>query len=207
VQGRFAYHAKPMARTRSTDNGTRGRILDAAERLAQVRGFNGFSYADVADELGVTKASLHYHFPGKSDLGATLLARYTVRFVDALDRIDAEIPAPVDKLHAYADLYADVLRQERMCLCGMLAADYETLPDEMRGAIREFFDCNQRWLETVTAAGRADGTMHFDGTAGDAARTILDGLEGALLVARTYRDGERFQSVARRLIVSLTGAG
>jgi TetR/AcrR family transcriptional regulator, transcriptional repressor for nem operon len=195
-----------MARTRSTDSGTRGRILDTAERLAQVRGFNGFSYADVADELGVTKASLHYHFPGKSDLGITLLARYTARFIDALAQIDAEIPGPVDKLYAYADLYADVLRQERMCLCGMLAADYETLPDEMRDAIRDFFDTNQRWLETVAAAGRDDGTMHFDGTPGDAARSILDGLEGALLVARTYRDPERFQLVARRLIVSLTGA-
>ena len=195
-----------MARARSTDSGTRGRILDAAERLAQVRGFNGFSYADVADEVGVTKASLHYHFPGKSDLGATLLARYTARFLEALERIDADGLAPVDKLYAYADLYADVLRQDRMCLCGMLAADYETLPDDMCAAIREFFDANQRWLESVTAAGRADGTMRFDGTAGDAARSILDGLEGALLVARTYRDAERFQSVARRLIVSLTGA-
>lgn len=195
-----------MASTRSTDTGTRARILDAAERLAQVRGFNGFSYADVADEVGVTKASLHYHFPGKSDLGAKLLARYTDRFLDALQRIDATIAAPVERLYAYADLYADVLRQERMCLCGMLAADYETLTDEMRAAIREFFDENQRWLEGVAAAGRADGSMRFDGTARDAARSILDGLEGALLVARTYRDAERFQSVARRLIVSLTGA-
>ena len=171
-----------------------------------MRGFNGFSYADVADELGVTKASLHYHFPGKSDLGMTLLERYTARFLDALEQIDATIPGPVEKLHAYADLYADVLRQERMCLCGMLAADYETLPSEMRGAIRGFFDESQRWLEGVMAAGRADGTMRFEGTAADAARTILDSLEGALLVARTYRDAGRFRSVARRLITSLAGA-
>jgi TetR/AcrR family transcriptional repressor of nem operon len=93
-----------------------------------------------------------------------------------------------------------------MCLCGMLAADYETLPDEMRGAICDFFDANQRWLESVMASGRADGTMRFNGTPADAARSILDGLEGALLVARTYRDSDRFQSVARRLIVSLTGS-
>jgi TetR/AcrR family transcriptional regulator, transcriptional repressor for nem operon len=196
-----------MAQARSTDTGTRGRILDAAERLAQVRGFNGFSYADVADELGVTKASLHYHFPGKSDLGATLLDRYTAHFLDALEAIDARIAAPVDRLYAYAELYADVLRRERMCLCGMLAADYETLPEPMRGAILDFFDENQRWLEGVAAAGRADGTMRFEGTAADAGRFILDGLEGALLVARTYGDAERFQSVARRLITSLTGAG
>jgi TetR/AcrR family transcriptional repressor of nem operon len=65
------------ATTPKTETGTRGRILDTAERLVQTRGFNGFSYADVATELGVTKASLHYHFPGKAELGEALVARYT----------------------------------------------------------------------------------------------------------------------------------
>src|ERR1700753_934426 len=89
---------------------TRTRILDAAERLVQRRGFNGFSYADVAGELGVTKASLHYHFPGKAELGEALIARYADRFATELERIDAEGLAPQAKLAAYASLYADVLR-------------------------------------------------------------------------------------------------
>ena len=194
-----------MAR-RTGDTGTRGRILDTAEELAQVRGFNGFSYADVAAAVGVTKASLHYHFPGKAELGQTLLLRYATRFVHALERIDAEIDAPVDRLYAYADLYADVLRQQRMCLCGMLAAEYETLPDSMRSAIRAFFDENQRWLTSVLSQGAAEGTMRLEATAADGAQTILDGLEGALLVARTFGDAQRFDSVARGLITSVTSA-
>ncbi|HWD75472.1 MAG TPA: TetR/AcrR family transcriptional regulator [Solirubrobacteraceae bacterium] len=195
-----------MPRTSPSESGTRSRILDAAEGLAQARGFNGFSYADVAARLGVTKASLHYHFPGKAQLGQTLIERYAARFLHALDEIDAVVTAPVEKLGAYADLYADVLRQERMCLCGMLAAEYETLPGAMRAAIRNFFDENQRWLMKVMTEGLSDGTMRFPGTPEDRARTILDGLEGALLVARTYGDASRFQSVARNLITSLSGA-
>ena len=58
---------------------TRSSILDVGERLVQVRGFNGFSYADVAAELSVTKASLHYHFPSKAELGEALIARYAER--------------------------------------------------------------------------------------------------------------------------------
>src|SRR6204780_4265019 len=100
---------------------TRSRILDASERLVQVRGFNGFSYADVAAELSLTKASLHYHFPSKAELGEALIARYADRFAQALATIDANIPPPPPKLDAYASLYTEVLRQERMCLCGMLA--------------------------------------------------------------------------------------
>ena len=194
------------ATTPKTETGTRGRILDTAERLVQTRGFNGFSYADVATELGVTKASLHYHFPGKAELGEALVTRYTERFTAELERIDADRLAPSAKLASYAALYADVLRQERMCLCGMLAAEYETLPPAMRDAILRFFDDNQGWLRAVMEEGRANHSMSFDGTAEDGARTILGGLEGAMLVARPYRDVGRFEVTARRLIAGLTGA-
>src|SRR3954468_24431978 len=99
------------------DGDAAARILDSAERLVQRRGFNGFSYADVAAELSITKASLHYHFPSKGTLGEALIVRYGERFAAALAAIDA---APGDthaKLLAYADLYANVLEDQRMCLC------------------------------------------------------------------------------------------
>ena len=107
----------------------------SAERLVQVRGFNGFSYADVAAELSITKASLHYHFPGKAELGEALIERYAARFAAALAEIDARGADAPAKLDAYAGLYADVLRGQRMCLCGMLAAEYQTLPEPMRDAV------------------------------------------------------------------------
>src|SRR5947209_19881447 len=100
---------------------TADRILDIAERLVQTRGFNNFSYADIASELGITKASLHYHFPGKAELGHALITRYAERFFEALSRIDHDLPDARAKLEAYTDLYADVLRGQRMCMCGVLA--------------------------------------------------------------------------------------
>src|SRR5213076_801788 len=100
---------------------TSEQILDVAERLVQTRGFNAFSYADVAGELGVTKASLHYHYPSKAELGTALMARYTARFGAALATIDAGGGEPSAKLRAYVELYLEVLRGRRMCLCGMLA--------------------------------------------------------------------------------------
>src|SRR6478672_13928225 len=91
---------------------TADRILDVAERLVQRRGYNGFSYADVAEELKITTASLHYHFAGKAELGRALLARYTERFVEALAAIEAHVPNAVARLLAYAELYAGVLREQ-----------------------------------------------------------------------------------------------
>ena len=156
----------PAKRNSTEANDTATRILDIGERLVQVRGFNGFSYADVAAELDMTKAALHYHFPGKGELGRALIERYTERFVAALADIDERIPDAPAKLDAYAGLYADVLRGQRMCLCGMLAAEYQTLPDPMRAAVIAFIDANEAWVEKVLADGRRAGSIAVAGSAG-----------------------------------------
>lgn len=179
---------------------TSAQILDIAERLAQTRGFNGFSYADIAAELGITKASLHYHFPSKADLGRALVERYSAAFGHALTRIEQSgIPAP-SRLARYVAIYAEVLKGGRICLCGMLAAEYTTLPASMQAAIRGFFDLNERWLSRLLASGRKDGTLMFVGTPRDSARVITSSLEGAMLLARPYGSGERFAVAAERLL-------
>ena len=184
--------------------GTAERILDVAERLVQSRGFNGFSYADIARELGITTASLHYHFPGKAELGQALMTRYSERFCDALGRIDHDLSDPRSKLEAYAGLYADVLEGRRMCMCGILAAEYETLPEPMRGAVVRFFDENEKWLVTVLDQGETERTLLITDSTAEIARSIISTLEGAMLVARPYGDLTMFNSTARRLVDSLT---
>jgi TetR/AcrR family transcriptional repressor of nem operon len=191
----------------TNDKPTGERILDIAERLVQTRGFTNFSYADVAAELGITKASLHYHFPGKAELGQALIARYGERFAQALSEIDRTVPDAHAKLEAYAGLYADVLRGNRMCMCGVLAGEYETLPDPMRAAVIRFFDDNQVWLVHVLNEGLQDGTLAFSGSKDDVAQTILVTLEGAMLVARPYGDLARFTAASHQLILGLTASG
>jgi len=187
---------------RKTERGTASKILDVAERLVQLRGFNGFSYADVAEELGISKASLHYHFAGKAELGEALIERYASRFTQSLHEIDTR---PVDaraKLAAYSKLYGDVLQRKRMCLCGMLAAEYQTLPKPMRSAVVSFFDDQEAWLVGVFDQGREEGTLRFSGPASEAAQMIVGGLEGAMLVTRPYGDPSRFRAAAEHLLAS-----
>jgi TetR/AcrR family transcriptional repressor of nem operon len=193
------------ASSRASSASTAGRVLDAAERLVQVRGFNGFSYADIAAELQITKASLHYHFATKADLGEALISRYAARFLQALAEVDTGGAAAPAKLAAYAKLYADVLSDQRMCLCGMLAAEYPTLPDPMKTAVLGFFDENEAWLAAVLEQGREERTLAFAGSVRDTARMIVSGLEGAMLVTRPYGDTARFEVAAASLLASVTG--
>jgi TetR/AcrR family transcriptional regulator, transcriptional repressor for nem operon len=179
------------------------RILDTAQQLAQTCGFNGFSYADIALRLGVTKASLHYHFPSKAELGRALIARYRERFVEALAAIDQQGGKAPRKLRNYVALYHQVMHLDRMCLCGMFAAEYATLPPAMQEELRHFFDANELWLSGVLERGRSAREIAFRESPRERARVLVGTLEGAMLLARAYGDDKRFQGVARHLLTEL----
>jgi TetR/AcrR family transcriptional regulator, transcriptional repressor for nem operon len=178
-------------------------ILDVAEQLAQTRGYNGFSYADIAERLGVTKASLHYHFASKAELGRALIARYHVAFAKALDAIEQQERDPAERLRRYVALYDAVMSDDRMCLCGMLAAEYATLPRPMQEQLKLFFDANERWLTAVLEAGSRAGSFGFKEAPRERAQVLLGALEGAMLVARSYGDPQRFRSSAQHVLADL----
>ncbi len=182
-------------------------VLDVAERLAQTRGYNGFSYANIAAQLGVTKASLHYHFPSKAELGRALIDRYRADFSAALKAIDQNESDPRAKLRRYAALYESVLRNERMCLCGMLAAEYATLPSPMQKGLTTFFDENERWLKAVLEDGLRSGVFRFGDSTSKRARVLLGALEGAMLVARSYGDPRRFHATAGQVLADIDAGG
>ncbi len=182
---------------------TAQRILDIASRLVQTRGFNGFSYAHIAAELGVTKASLHYHYPSKAELGRRLIERYEQEFAAALERIEAETDVAFERLQRYARIYAGVLGNEQMCLCGMLAAEHGTLPAPMRRTLQHYFDLNEDWLAKVLDGGRRRGQLRFDGPPREVAALLVGALEGAMMMARSYGDPRRFTAASDRLLADM----
>jgi TetR/AcrR family transcriptional repressor of nem operon len=177
--------------------------LDIAERLMQVRGYNGFSYADIAAPLRLTKASLHYHFPSKAELGRRLMERYTENFLAALAHIDDTSPAAREKLQRYVSIYSDVLAKNRMCLCGMLAAEYATLPKPVKSEVTRFFDVNEAWLARILEQGSRTEGLKLAGPSIEVARLFIATLEGAMMLARSYGDAERFDRAGQRLLAEV----
>lgn len=178
-------------------------ILDTAQMLVQTRGYNAFSYADIAAALHITKASLHYHFPSKAELGHSLITRYEDGFRKMLLAIDEREPSASGRLRDYVGIYAKVLADQRMCLCGMLAASFETLPKPMQSALDHFFDLNEQWLEKILDQGRRDGSLRFEGPSRDMAQFLVASLEGAMMLARSHGAEQRFHAAAARLLAEL----
>lgn len=182
---------------------TADRILDAAEHLVQVRGFNAFSYADVSRTVGIQKASLHHHFPSKADLGAALVSRYRRVFLDALGEVESSSENAVERLEGYVQLYRAVLRKRRMCMCGMLAADVATLPEPMREGVAGFFAENEAWLSRVLVAGKKRGELRFTGSAASMAAFMVSSLEGAMLVSRGRGELAYLDEVAALILANV----
>ena len=176
------------------------RIMDEAQGLVQTLGYDGFSFADVADRVGIRKASIHHHFPTKEDLGVRLVERFRVACAAKLVEAASD---PAGRLLHYVELFRGTLRDGRMCLCGILAAGFSGLPGPLREAVMAALDDQETWLVGVIEEGRALGQFRRVGEARDQARSLLGGLEGAMLLARAHDDPGPFEAVARTLIASI----
>lgn len=186
------------------NNNTLDQILDTAQLLVQDLGFNAFSYADISKEIGIRKASIHYHFPNKADLGEALVARYRNNFTAALTQIDAQTQNDLEKLRKFTTLYKAGPEQDfRLCLCVMYSTDYITLPEKVQAQLTRFFSANLAWLEQVLNEGLKAGTLTFKGTAKTQAHKFLAALQGAQLLARSFKDIEKFDEIAEELIAAL----
>jgi TetR/AcrR family transcriptional regulator, transcriptional repressor for nem operon len=176
---------------------TAEQILDLAETLIQTRGYSAFSYQDIADSLGIRKASIHYHFASKADLGVAVVDRYIERFGAALVGIAAD-----DKQSSMAmlDFYVQPYLQfastpDRVCLSGALAGEMMALPPEVRARVDHFFKTHQVWLTKILKRGAARGEFRLAAPAPKVARFIFGALQGALLVKRTTGDLSQINDV------------
>lgn len=182
---------------------TREQILAEAQRLVQQRGFNGFSYADIADEVGIRKASLHHHFPTKTDLGLALVSAYGEDLESGLRQIEDQTVKADQRLQAYVSLYRRALDNDRMCLCGILAAEASTLDATLLPQVNRFFARNVEWLAEVITAGKSQKLFAYNGSAADHGRMFLSALQGAMLMAHATGEKATFDRTAKILIKGL----
>lgn len=180
-------------------NPTAQRILTVAQQKVQTKGFNGFSYRDLATEIGIKTSSIHYHFPTKDDLALALVKAYETAFKIEIANIKSEEGNGRSQLEKYIKLFENNLAVDnKFCLCGMLASEINSLSDNVKQAIQEFFVDNERWLSQLIQDGQADGSLKATSTPDLVAAQLLATLEGAMLIARLV---EKDSAVKFRQIV------
>jgi len=188
----------PRPAIRSTSGDTAERILDVAEAGMRTGGYHAISYRDIAAEIGIKSASVHYHFPTKQDLGMAVVRRYKDRFIAALGTSDAPDLSPRQKQDRLIALFRAALVDEDMiCLCGLLGAEAPGLPSEVVAEVGSFFQYLIDWLTDVLRNAAPGGGA--DDAARRKATMIISALEGAMILASGTDDRSKFEAVANLL--------
>jgi len=183
---------------------TAERVVDAAECLIQQHGYNGFSYEDVARQVGIKKPSIHHHFSTKAELAAMVARRYTQRFREQLHGIEERHAIAPARLKAYAALFEQTFADEkRLCVCGMLGAEADSLPDEVTSEVTRFFKANLDWLTAVVAEGQQASLIRPKPSSAAIAETFLCALEGAMVVGRGMRSSRGPAAAGAVLLATL----
>ena len=164
---------------------TKTQLLDAAQRLVQTRGHNGFSFRHLSKEVGIRTASVHYYFPTKTDLAVALIRRYRKGLDDAMADIAVRRDSLAERLDSTIRLYTDTLSNEsRICLCAALAGEYLSLPRPVRIELQGLIQDSEKWIARLLTEGRARGEIAKDTDPFRLARLWYAALQGALLVSR-----------------------
>lgn len=182
---------------------TKDALLDSAEMLARSRGFDAFSYADLSKDVGIRKASIHHHFPGKADLALALIDRYDDRFQQELDHLNKRHARAGDRLLGYLGLYRNALKGgEQLCLCVAYSAGRDSFTPEVLARLEVFHSAGIAWLTAVFSMH--DGSIANVTDPKAEARATLAMVEGAQLMARAAKDITLFDAATDALKTRVT---
>jgi TetR/AcrR family transcriptional regulator, transcriptional repressor for nem operon len=169
----------------SDQRDTKKQILDIAENFLLDRGYNGFSYKDISNALGIKNASIHYHFPKKTDLGVTIIRCAKDRFERWAQMLENRALGYAGELAEFCLLFKKYVKnKQQICLGGALETDFKTLPEEMQKEACELASAMLRWLERLLEEGRDQGAFNFPGKANAQALVVMSCLQGAIQMVR-----------------------
>ncbi|WP_454854437.1 TetR/AcrR family transcriptional regulator [Rhizobium binxianense] len=184
-------------------------ILASARILIMNGGYNGFSYADIAEVVGIRKASIHHHFPSKVDLVRTLVARYRADAQEGVAALERNVHEPLEILNIYADHWSKCIEDASrpFCVCALLASELPSLPAEVASEVTAFFRFLSTWLSSVMERGAKAGTLNLSSAPEVEAEAFMACVHGAMLSARAYGRPDVFPTVLaptlRRLSASV----
>jgi TetR/AcrR family transcriptional regulator, transcriptional repressor for nem operon len=176
---------------------TADRIIAAGRQLIMRRGYNGFSYADISDAIDIRKASIHHHFPAKTDLVVAVLGEWREAFEADVASLETSGADAVAQLHAYIGHWERCIADDTapFCVAGMLGAELPSLPEEVAQGVKSFFDSLTAWIERVLEAGVKGGLLKLDAPVQAEAATLVSLVYGAMLAARAYAGVALFKQV------------
>lgn len=181
----------------------RDHIIRLADSLIRQRGFNAFSYADIAVVLDIRNAAIHYYFPSKSLLGQAVIGE-ELRRLEGYRQAHPGLGGDVQIRHLVGVFFHNSQRNA-VCLMGALTPEFATFDAEMQAMVERLCIAIRAWVADCLEEARKAGQLRFAGAAGDRAALVVSTLLASLLLSRVEGAG-LFRRMIDQLLEDL-GAG
>jgi TetR/AcrR family transcriptional repressor of nem operon len=180
---------------------TRKKALQRGHYYLQTVGFNGFSFQDLANDLGIRKASLHYYFSSKEDLGLALIQEYEHHFNLFIEK-SANLPA-IRQFEKWIQYFYTMSKDHlRLCPIGVLSCELNTLSPKMQKQLSRFQSNQRRWAEKTFKQGIREKKFRRGLNTSWAADIFLESIQGGLQISRLHKQPAIFQKSLKGLLKS-----
>jgi TetR/AcrR family transcriptional regulator, transcriptional repressor for nem operon len=181
------------------DSNTAVRIRESAHDLIAERGYFGFSYADIAEVVGIRKASIHHHFPSKVDLVVATLQEYRSNLVEAAGGLNKSVAEPLQRLKLYVHHWEECVRSNHrpICIAALLSAELPALPEEIQAEVQLHFKYLARWVRATLKEGVSHGSIHLQHSVEVESQSFVALVHGAMMSARAFGAVNIFTSITK----------
>ena len=182
---------------------TREKILDAAQKFIQTRTYHGFSYSDIAEEVGINKASIYHYFGSKDDVALQVVRRNLDYTRDVLSKCAGQ--SCMKQLETYFGIFREIgCDGDRLCTCGSFAAVWDAVSPSVREEIGRFTQYHLDWLTQLVQRGRRNREFRKSGLSAKAdAQYIFSCMQGSVLTGRLADDSTVITAVTKRIARSM----
>lgn len=179
---------------------TRETIVDKADQFIRNKGYNAFSFKDISNDIGIKTASIHYHFPTKSDLGVATIKEHIARTEALKKRVAHE--SPQIKLEAFLDVQTQIKRENKVCIVGSLATDLNTLDDTIKTELQLFAKIVIEWITEILTEGKELKIFDFQMEPRTKAIMIITNMVAIVQLSRLTNDND-FDVVKETIVTEL----
>jgi TetR/AcrR family transcriptional repressor of nem operon len=183
---------------------TKEALLDHAQDLVQRLGANAMSYNDLSQAVGIRKASIHYHFPKKEDLIRALVERCQRVYGEQYRKIVDSDKSCREKLLMLASVFEQGVRNDKLCLIGMLSTEYASLNESIQEALKGAVVATSKIFEKAFRQGVAEDALCGRANTYDLAYGFLSFLMGAQIISRCAQNPRAFKKAAKAYIEAVT---
>ncbi|MGO4306566.1 TetR/AcrR family transcriptional regulator [Cupriavidus sp. RAF12] len=183
----------------------RDQLLEHASVLIRQRGYNGFSYRDLAELVGVKTSSIHYYFPAKDDLVLEVVRLYRERGQARLTAIDTSLPL-AEQAQRYVNPLRNGIELNQICLAGMLSAEVMALPDTIRTLLQAHFQMNEDWIASLLHRAEIERGQPYPVPPQVLAKVLYGAIQNGIITARMSGSTDRLDAAGDMLLGAVGGS-